>query len=161
MSPYYSAQFNSSIFLLAALQLEHILRNVTTRRREQSLLSLPTTLEDVYTDAMNRIERLGGERTEVALKTLTWILYAERPLRMSELHHAVAVQASDRDLDDEHLMDTMDIIHFCQSLVVQDPTGIVHFAHYTVRGFIAERIQDFCFSEIDLGMACLVLRYIR
>jgi hypothetical protein len=53
-----------------------------------ALKSLPLTLEEIYKEAMERIEQ--SPTKSLAFKVLTWIVYAVRPLKLEEVLHAVA-----------------------------------------------------------------------
>jgi hypothetical protein len=76
---------------------------------------------------------------------------------MSELQEALAVQPGDLELEKDYCIEPQDIIDCCQSLVIHDePTGFVHFAHYTVQQFLASDMHH-CFGRMLISLG-FVLR---
>jgi len=56
-------------------------------------------LEDVYGATLGRIQAQGGERSRLGMAALMWICYSERPLKVDELCHALAVEIGSTDFD--------------------------------------------------------------
>src|SRR5437588_7812867 len=85
-----------SRFLLVSLNVEEILRGTTIRHRQKKLKAmtdgLGVGLGDAYGATLERIKAQGEEKSELAMTTLMWICYSERPLRVDELCHALAVE---------------------------------------------------------------------
>ena len=52
-------------------------------------------LGNAYGATLERIKTQEGEKAELAMTTLMWICYSERPLRVDELCHALAVEIGD------------------------------------------------------------------
>src|SRR5205807_4552645 len=90
-----------SRFLLASLHIDAILQETTIARRGKRLKSLKdgAGLGDAYGATLERIKAQGGEKTKLAMATLTWICHAERPLLVDELCHALAVDIGEVDFD--------------------------------------------------------------
>jgi ankyrin repeat protein len=142
-------------FLLVKLQLDYVLAKTSAKKRKQSLSSLPNTLERAYADVMSRIEASGYDHKELALKTLSWVLHARRPLTMAELREAVAIEDHSAELEEEDLSDATVIVECCGSLILHEQTSdIVRFAHYTVNDFI--KTQNNLLGEVDLAKSCLI-----
>ena len=68
-------------FLWATCQLEAIVRCPTAQAIHQSLLSIPSTLQETYSKRMSHLEESHGE---IILKLLQWILYAKQMVRRSD-----------------------------------------------------------------------------
>jgi hypothetical protein len=128
-----------SRFLLVEFQLKHILSKKTIRKRKDALRSLPNTIDDAYSGVIVRIEKLEEDSKDLAIRTLSWVFHARRPLSMGELCQAVAIEDNQADLDAEELLSLSDIIDCCGSLVVHDSSGIIRFAHYTVSSFLENK----------------------
>ncbi len=106
------------------------------RHVRNKLQSLPTTLQGTYEEAMRRIDSQDPEYRGIALKTLAWITYAFRSLSMKELQHALALEPTDKELDEELVMDGHSITALCAGLVVLDPaTDNVNLVHYTAKHY--------------------------
>src|SRR5205807_4640173 len=88
------ADMSECRLLLASLHIEAVLQETTVARRGRRLKSLKdgTGLEDAYGGTLERIRSQNGEKAKLALATLAWICYAERPLPVDELCHALAVE---------------------------------------------------------------------
>jgi len=52
---------------------------------------------------LERIKARDGEKTKLAVATLTWICHSERPLQVDELCHALAVVIGTVDPDPENI----------------------------------------------------------
>jgi ankyrin repeat domain-containing protein 50 len=56
----------------------------------ETLDKLPAKIEDLYSDTVRRIMGQSEEQRKIAGRVLMWLLYAARPLSMTELYSAVA-----------------------------------------------------------------------
>lgn len=70
-------------------------------------------------------------------KILTWIIYAQRPLKVAELQEAVGFDIDDKGWDDAKIPHEDLMIESCRSLIVRDEAdSTVRFAHYTVQQYL-------------------------
>jgi Ankyrin repeats (many copies)/Zinc finger, ZZ type len=136
-------------------QLNHVLSKRTIRKRKDALGSLPSTIDDAYSGVIARIEKLEDDSKDLAIRTLSWIFHARRPLTMCELREAVAIEDNQVDLDVEDLPSPSDIIDCCGSLIIHDSSGIVRFAHYTVSSFLENKYIGHLLMQFDMARACL------
>jgi hypothetical protein len=75
---------------------------------------------------MQRIEKQDMDSQQLAKDVLSWIVCAKRPLTTSELQHALAVEASDDELDEDNLPLVEDMVSVCAGLVtVDEESGII------------------------------------
>ncbi len=73
----------------------------------------------------------------LASKIFTWIIYAQRPLKVTELQEAVAFDIADGAWDEAKIPHEDLMIELCRSLIVRDETdNTVRFAHYTVQQYL-------------------------
>jgi hypothetical protein len=143
-------------FLLAKFQLDHVLNYREPRKRLKALETVPKDMSSAYDEVMERIEKSRSGDKELAMNILSWILRAKRPLFMSELLEALAVEDGDSDLNRECILQPYEVIDCCKSLVIHDETSdSVRFTHFTVQEFIKSRIQQNLPSEIGLAKTCL------
>ena len=61
-------------------------------------------LGDAYGVTLERIQSQSEEKTKLAIATLTWVCYSERPLQVDELCHALAVEIGATDFDSENIV---------------------------------------------------------
>ena len=85
-----------------------------------ALNHLPKGLDGTYAEAMTRIEGQNPEDSELAKKVLSWISYAFRPLSITELQHALAVETGHAEIDLDALPDEEILISVCAGLVILD-----------------------------------------
>ena len=94
-------------------------------------------LGDAYGATMERIKAQGEEKTRLAIATLTWICYAERPLQVDELCHALAVEIGVIDFDSENAPSIGALLSCCQGLVTVDKeASTVRLIHFTVQEYL-------------------------
>jgi ankyrin repeat protein len=100
---------------------------------------LPSKLNDTYEDAMDRIQHQHEEHRQLALRVLSWITNAVRPLQVEELQHAVSVEIGDEEIDDGPLESAALIVSVCAGLVTVDAESrSVRLVHFTVEEFFKE-----------------------
>lgn len=69
------------------------------------------------------MQRIGDQDEDfrtVALKALSWLVYAYRSLSIGELQHALLTEAGTHQLDEEAIMDGQSITACCAGLAVID-----------------------------------------
>jgi hypothetical protein len=95
------------------------------------------------------------ESEKLVQSVFQWLAVAKRPLSLSELREAVAVQPCEKELQTEELTNNFRrIVSWCMNLVVLDEEDdIVQFAHHSVRSFFLETsdhtFEDFHFKLSD------------
>jgi len=118
-------------------QLDYIQSLRQDAARREALNRLPPGLPATYNCMLERIGR-SKEDLRIARAALTWLIYAYRPLKLSELAIA-AVLDPDTEFDDEQRLDADEIIiEICGSLIkMQVETQIVTFGHFSVREYLS------------------------
>jgi hypothetical protein len=106
-----------------------------------------------YKEAMERIEGQVTDSQKLAKDVLSWITYAKRPLTTSELRHALAVEISESELDEENLPEIEDMVSVCACLVTVDKeSDIVWLVHCTTQEYF-ERTQRERFPNAETNIA--------
>ncbi|EON63613.1 hypothetical protein W97_02841 [Coniosporium apollinis CBS 100218] len=133
------------MFLLARLYVDSLL-NKRTKTKVQSTLAMldksSKALDEAYNEAIKRIDgQLPNDRA-LAKSVLSWITYTQRPLTTGELHHALAVEVGEEELDPDNILNVEDIISVCASLITVDKeSNIIRLVHYTTQEYF-ERIRE-------------------
>lgn len=124
---------------------------------EDVLGSLSRTLPDAFDDTMNRIRRLPETRCRLAMSTLMWICYAERPLTATELGVALSIKPGQNTFKPQYCPSTNVITECCHGLVVFDSeTTVIHFAHHSIQEYLTLNNEKFFGSpEVSLAETCL------
>ena len=101
------------------------------------------------------VDRINGQKSgfkELAMKVLSWITVAKRPLTTSELQCALAIKASKSELDPGDLPQLGDMVSVCCGLVtVDEESGIIRLVHYTTQEYFERtRSRWFPNAETDI-----------
>ena len=75
------------------------------------------SLDDVYASMMSTIEQKPEEERSLAKRALSWVLFARRPLKETELHTALGIEAGSSKLDGDSAPDDTEIAALGESLV--------------------------------------------
>jgi hypothetical protein len=97
--------------------------NVTALRT--ALVNLPKEVNDIYDKTMERIEQQNEEDRDLAIQILSWIIFACRPLRVTELQHALAIVQEMTQLDPDSMIDEELLTSVCAGLIMVDKERIV------------------------------------
>ena len=132
------------MFRWVEMSLEALSRIKYAPDFKEALGQLPNRLSGLYDIIYTQIDQTETYGRHVAIKTLTWLLCAQRLLRAEELLAAVhAVHAgasSDSDEDDdsgEEGSPENDVLRLCRNLVVMDSEQrTFRFAHQSVREYL-------------------------
>ena len=128
-----------SRFLLASLSIETILQEVTKYRRRQKLSAIESGLDfrGAYEIVLGRIEAQGEKEKSLGMAALMWISHSERPLKVDELCHAIAIEIGSNDLDNDDIPAISTLIDCCQGLIIIDnSTSTVMLIHYTLQEYL-------------------------
>ncbi|KAF8180043.1 hypothetical protein K438DRAFT_1603145, partial [Mycena galopus ATCC 62051] len=125
------------MFLLAKLHIESLGTKNSIRDVRAELQKLPRTLDDSYNTAMERIEAQNEDNRKTAHSTLVWVANAKRPLKVSEITAALAIEPGDRQLHKENVRDIEIILSVCAGLVILDEQlKVVRLVHYTMQEYL-------------------------
>lgn len=125
-----------NMFLLARLYMDalsHAAEKVNSFYL--TIQKLPAELDKVYFEAMERIKR-EQQYAESAIDVLFWIAFATRPLSVSELRTALAIEPGNVEYDEGNEL-LLDITSICAGLIVIDPKNdTIRLAHYTTEEYL-------------------------
>ncbi|KAF5239238.1 hypothetical protein FANTH_10040 [Fusarium anthophilum] len=148
------------MFLLAQLHFDFVSTRLTLKQIKAALNSLssgPRAYDIAYEKTMERIAGQKQSSNELAMQVLSWIACAKRVLTTLELQHALAVEESDTELDNENLYRIEDMVSVCSGLVtVDEESGIIRLVHYTTQDYLDRtRNKWFPIAEPEITMACI------
>jgi hypothetical protein len=108
-------------FLLAARQIQTVLEQPSTSKRRKSLKTMPERLENSFQATINKIKRQSTVKANQGMEILKWTYFAQRPLRIFELRHAlVATNSTSDTLDLDDLPFEKSLTECCHGLVIID-----------------------------------------
>src|SRR5271154_299100 len=129
-------------FLLASLQLQHVLRAKGDDSMRKALNELPSTPDEAFENILQRIEEQERHSSTAAIRTLTWCYYSRRPLKMAEICQALIVEDGHHSLESNGKSATS-VIDSCLSFVTRDQsTGGVRFIHPSVQRWFNREPQN-------------------
>lgn len=127
-------------FLLAQLLMDSFRDKLTVKDVKSALRKSPrgSDVYDVaYHAAMERISTQGKGSSDMAKKILAWILCAHRPLSTLELLYALAIEPGDKEIDEDNILDTEQLLTICAGLVtIDEQSDSVRFIHYTTQEYL-------------------------
>lgn len=112
----------------------------------------------LYANSMQRLQENNetGD-TKLGLTTICWLLLAKRPLRLSEMLHALAIDERIPHLDTENVPLVLHIVDACAGLIVVDETnGTVGLFHKTFYEYLVKnRSVWFPQGNDTIGLMCV------
>ena len=121
----------------------------------QKVATTGVDLDSTYTQTLQRIKDQKGDRSRLGIEVLMWVSHAERPLRIDELRHALAVEMGSTDLDPDNIPPQDTVLGSCLGLAVVDAeTSTVRLIHYTLQEYLSSPgiMPD---AHKALGQTCL------
>jgi len=113
-------------------------------------------LGDAYGATLERIKTQEGEKAKLAMTTLMWICYSERPLRVDELCHALAVEIGSTHFNNDNVPAIDTLLACCQGLVTVDKeASTARLIHHTLREYLCTHHSLFPRAHLAMGETCL------
>ena len=107
-----------------------------------TLSSLPPDLHGLYETTLERVEEQDHFSRDLALKALTWLAYAQRPMTALELQHALAGETDKGSLHVENLVDVKELMLVCGGLVtINAGSKIVTLIHTSAGEHLRDRLK--------------------
>jgi ankyrin repeat protein len=133
-------------------------KNLRTVRK--SLGELPEKLDDIYHEAMKRIKQQDADDECFALRLLSWIVYSVRPLDLTEIRHAMAIDdlaPVDRSVPQDILTPPAILVNACAGIVrLDEETNTIRLIHETTQKYFERTGSDhFPRARHDIGVACI------
>ena len=125
----------------------------TKAKRRRALETLPNNLYASFRSIITRIRECSNEcQAELGIQVLMWIHLANRPLKLQELQHALAVEKDEMEFDPDNIPSRKALLDCCLGLVVVDEeTSTARFVHYT----LAEYFQKYTMQEFPNGCSSI------
>ena len=113
-------------------------------------------LGDAYGVTIERIKAQGEGKANLAVTALTWVCHSERPLKVNELCHALAVEVGAADFDSENIPSIDTLLECCQGLITVDKeASTVRLIHVTVQDYLCAHLDLFSKPHSILAETCL------
>src|SRR5437667_2513163 len=140
--------------------MDSLAKKTSRRHVREAAKNLPEKLDEIYDEAMRRIEWQDHEDVYLAKQILCWISFAFRPLTVAEIQHALAVRPGDTDIDEEAFPDEELLVSVCVGLVTIEPeSNIIRLVHYTTQQYF-DRVCMNKFPDAQISIASTCLTYL-
>ncbi len=132
------------MFLYARLMLNELHQTDTDEERYEALRHLPEGIDAVYSRSMARIEATKQPRRDRILRLLQWVVYASRPLTVTELETALAITPHEEVFKPGNKPKVGRLfLDYCTSLLeLDEETDTLQCIHATVKDFLTESPQS-------------------
>ena len=154
------------MFLWAYLMVQELKELGTVRQVDDALKSLPKGLEEMHEAIITRLDStLHKAHRELAIKILTWVVCAVRPLRLPELQeilrfeirqdrtagHSLDSNSDDDDDDDDDLLYSEKDIELACGALVMSRNGTLQLIHLSTKEILTRRPQYMGSDDSRLG----------
>jgi len=109
------------------------------REMLQKVATTSSDLESVYSRTLQRIREQEGGRSRLGIEALMWVSHSERPLKIDELRHALAVEPGSMGVDPKNILQQDEVRKICSGLVVIDwETSTFRLIDYTLQEYLSK-----------------------
>ncbi|RAO72859.1 uncharacterized protein BHQ10_008871 [Talaromyces amestolkiae] len=150
---------NGGMFLLAKFNMDTLTSKLRPGDVMAALEVLPNELDGTFTDAMSRIADLSMNHREITMDFLRWVVFAEEPLHVGAIEHAIAVTETDDDINQDYIIQAPVLASMCAGLVQFDESDCVRLVHYSAQDFFRRNWEQY-FPEGRDKLASVCLTYL-
>ncbi|EWG50754.1 hypothetical protein FVEG_16687 [Fusarium verticillioides 7600] len=148
---------SDGMFLLARLYLYSLedkrrvddvkaaLREFDIKARKGGSIGPSDALNDAYSKSLERINRQKPGLRSLAKRVLTWLTFAQEPLDIAELKHAIVFEEDPRTtgIDFERMYPISELVGVCAGLVsVEAESGHVVLLHWTAKRYFETYLDE-------------------
>lgn len=114
----------------------------------------------MYDEAMERIRQQPKPMETLALRVLSWIVYAVRPLQLEELQHAIAaaeLEPDDRYISEENLTPQSILVNACAGMIkIDEASNVIGLVHKSTQDYFdRSSTKHFPHAQRDIGTICV------
>jgi ankyrin repeat protein len=137
------------------------LKGMSRKQIDNALESFPINLDDVYKDAIERIQRMNEYERELGFMVLSLLACARRPLTLLELQGALAVmpRLSHEHDEEDWIYEKDEILKSTAGLIdIDNHEHAVRLSHGSIRdSFVRNGVggKHFLEAEVDVAIACV------
>ena len=145
-------------FLLVSLGIDAILGEITISARRQKLDEMikGSHLGDAYATTLARMKAQKGSRSRLGMEALMWVSNSERPLKTTELCHALGVKKGSANLDLENVPTIRTLLGCSLGLItVEASSSIVRLVHFTLQEYLSNNPGQFYSPHSMIAEVCL------
>ncbi|KAF7950301.1 hypothetical protein EAE96_007589 [Botrytis aclada] len=131
------------MFRWVACQMDYLCECSTDRDCREALRKLPPDLPKSYERILDRVNKSNKENQNLVRHTLLWVVYAKRPLTITQLLQALAVRPGDETFEKRNMTTLNKLLHWCSSLIRQkSQSEELELAHFTVKEYLLSLSEE-------------------
>ena len=141
-----------------SLHIKAILQETTLHRRREKLDTMidGLGLGGAYDATIGRIKGQEGGGARLGMEALMWISHSERPLKVDEICHALAVEIGSVEINPNNVPSIRTVISCCQGLaVVDEGSSTIRLIHFTLKEYLSRHGDLFDRPHSRMAEACL------
>jgi len=138
--------------------MDAVLEDATIHQRRQTLRRLANSsgLDDAYSTTLNRMQEQKKSRVKLGMEAQMWISHSERPLKVEELCHALAVEVGATELNVENVPSIRTLLSCTLGLVtVDEQASTVRLIHFTLQEYLEAQPNWFITPHSMMAEICL------
>jgi len=113
-------------------------------------------LEGAYDATIGRIKAQEGDGARPGMEALMWISHSERPLKVDEICHALAVEAGSADINTNNVPSIRTVLGSCQGLAaVDEGSSTIRLIHFTLKEYLSCHADLFDRPHSKMAETCL------
>ena len=130
---------HEGMFLWVFLMIKELKSLATAKEVEERLSAAPKGLKQMHQAIITRLDTtLSSSERGIALKVLTWVVSAIRPLRLAEIHEVLRFEIKRDSENDDLLYSEKDLELICGSLVTTR-NGVLRLIHLSTKEILQEK----------------------
>ena len=155
------AEKAQGMYLLAKLQMETLKIQTTVKDLQKALDSLSTETNFIYGNMLKRIHEQSQTDIRLAMKALSWVVLAYRPLSEKELLQAMAVEYGQTEYDCYGETQLSFIFTATLGFLTADSDrGAVRLVHRTALDYLEQNWKSI-FPQAPIDIATTILTYLN
>ena len=138
--------------------MDAVLEDATIYQRRQTLRHMTSgfCLDDAYSATLSRIREQRGARVKLGMEALMWISHSERPLKVEELCHALAVEIGTTDPSVRNVPSIRTLLSCTLGLItINEQASTVRLIHFTLQEYLAAHPNLFITPHSMMAEVCL------
>lgn len=152
---FFSAVLTRNRMLLAQQNLKGLSDENTLEGLETAISNLSSNLNDLYMETWDRIKKNNSQKVfERVQQVVMWVAFANRPLTVPELRHALAIRDNSGELNSKALWDTP-LDESSLGLIVIDEDQTIRLCHKSAYVYFTTNLCDFPNADETLSKTCL------
>ena len=113
-------------------------------------------LGGAYDATIERIKTQEGDKARLGMTALMWISHSQRPLKVDEICHALAVEIGSTEINTNNVPSIRTVLSCCQGLAaVDEGSSTIRLVHFTLNEYLSGHADLFDNPHSTIAETCL------